>query len=851
VVLGALAAWSAVPAFAASAQLADVQFNSDFLMKPKGRSVDVSRFERGNPVQPGEYTVDLYVNGNWVGHDALRFVVREGAANAEPCLDKTLIERLGLDYTTLSDKGRGELAKAQAGECASLADLLDGASQTFDLADLRLDLSIAQASLLRNPQGYVSPEFWDEGVNSATLGYNLNSFHVSGAGASGTQTYLGLNGGVNIGSWHFRQNSALTWQSNGPRTYQNIATYLQHDLPSLRSQLTLGDAFTDGAVFDSIGIRGVELASDDRMLPDSLRGYAPLIRGVAMTNARVSVTQNGNRLYETTVAPGAFEINDLYATGYGGNLLVTVTEADGSQHSFSVPYASVAQLLRPGITRFNVAAGQLRDAQVSERDNLVQATVQRGFNNVITGYAGTIVAQGYLAGLLGAAVNTPLGAVALDVTEARASIRGVTNTTGQSVRISYSKLLPATDTNFTVAAYRYSSSGFWALRDAMLARSVVAAGQDPSAVDRQRNQVQLTMNQSFGNGWGNAYVVGSTLDYWNRGGTTTQFQIGYNNVLRALDTSFSYNVSLSRQRDALSGQMNNQFFASVSIPLGTGQHAPTLSTSFTHNSASGSSAQAMLNGAAGVDNEFTYGVTANHAPGSSAGGVNGQYRSPYATLAASASGGSGFSQMSAGVSGAIVAHPGGVTFANDLGDTIGVVDAQDAKGARITNSSGVRVDRFGYAVIPYLTPYSLNTVEIDPKGIPLDVEFKSTSQQVAPRANSVVMIHFGTVSGRAAVIGARLPNGAPLPFGASVYDAKGASVGAIGQNSRIFVRGVADEGALTVKWGDAADEQCAFGYQLPPKGEDRGAYAHIDAVCGSTSEVAKQAAASSAEGATQ
>ncbi|MFM0272675.1 fimbrial biogenesis outer membrane usher protein [Paraburkholderia aspalathi] len=851
VMLGALAAWGATPAFADSTMLADVQFNSEFLMKPKGQSVDVSRFERGNPVQPGEYTVDLYVNGNWVGHDTLRFVARDGAGNAVPCFSKALIERLGLDFSTLSDKGRSELAKAQAGECANVAHLVDGASQSFDLSDLRLDLSIPQAALLRNPQGYVSPEFWDEGVTSATLGYNLNSFRVTGSGSAGlsnTQTYLGLNSGVNVGSWHFRQNSALTWQSNGPRTYQNIATYVQHDLPSIRSQLTLGDAFTDGAVFDSIGIRGVELASDDRMLPDSLRGYAPLIRGVAMTNARVSVTQNGNKLYETTVAPGAFEINDLYATGYGGNLLVTVTEADGSQHSFSVPYASVAQLLRPGITRFNVAAGQLRDAQVNQHDNLLQGTVQHGFNNVITGYAGTIVADGYLAGLLGAAVNTPLGAVALDVTEARANIRGVTNTTGQSVRISYSKLVPATNTNFTVAAYRYSSSGFWALRDAMLARSAVAAGQDPSSVDRQRNQVQLTMNQSFGNGWGNAYVVGSTLDYWNRSGTTTQFQIGYNNVLRALGTNFSYNVSLSRQRDGLTGQMNNQIFASVSIPLGNGQHAPTLSTSFTHNSQSGSSEQAMLNGSAGVDNEFTYGVTANHAPGSSAGGVNGQYRSPYATLAASASGGSGYSQVSAGVTGAIVAHPGGVTFANDLGDTIGVVEAKDAKGARITNSSGVRVDNFGYAVIPYLTPYSLNTVEIDPKGIPLDVEFKSTSQQVAPRANSVVMIHFGTVTGRAAVISARLPNGAPLPFGATVYDAKGQGVGAIGQNSRIFVRGVADEGALTVKWGDAADEQCAFGYHLPPKGEDRGAYAHIDAVCGAAAGMTNQAAAGSSAG---
>ncbi len=854
VMLGALAAWSTTPAFADTTTLADVQFNGDFLMKPKGESVDVSRFERGNPVPPGEYTVDLYVNGNWVGHDTLRFVAREGATSAAPCFDKPLIERLGLDFSALSDKGRGELAKAQAGQCASVAALVDGASQSFDLSDLRLDLSIPQAALLRNPQGYVSPEFWDEGVTSATLGYNLNSFRVTGSGsvAANTQTYLGLNGGVNIGSWHFRQNSALTWQSNGPRTYQNIATYVQHDLPSIRSQLTIGDAFTDGAVFDSIGIRGVELASDDRMLPDSLRGYAPLIRGVAMTNARVSVTQNGNKLYETTVAPGPFEINDLYATGYGGNLLVTVTEADGSQHSFSVPYASVAQLLRPGITRFNVAVGQLRDAQIGQHDNLLQGTVQHGFNNVITGYAGTIVADGYLAGLLGAAVNTPLGAVAVDVTEARAQIRGATNTTGQSVRVSYSKLVPATNTNFTVAAYRYSSSGFWALRDAMLARSLVAAGQDPDAVDRQRNQIQLTMNQSFGNGWGNAYVVGTTLDYWNRGGTTTQFQVGYNNVLRALGTNFSYNVSLSRQRDGVTGQMNNQIFASVSIPLGTGQHAPTLSTSFTHNNQSGSSEQAMLNGSAGVDNEFTYGVTANHAPGASTGGVNGQYRSPYATLAGSASGGSGYSQVSAGVTGAIVAHPGGVTFANDLGDTIGVVEAKDAKGARITNSSGVRIDNFGYAVIPYLTPYSLNTVDIDPKGIPLDVEFKSTSQQVAPRANSVVMIHFGTVTGRAAVISAHLPNGAPLPFGATVFDAKGTSVGAIGQNSRLFVRGVTDDGALTVKWGDAADEQCGFGYHLPPKGEDRGAYAHIDAVCGAMAGVANEAgAASSAGGKTQ
>ncbi|WP_256702065.1 fimbria/pilus outer membrane usher protein [Burkholderia sp. SRS-W-2-2016] len=823
-----MASW--VPAAAhADATIAQVQFDDQFLMKPRNQNVDVSRFEHGNPVVPGEYTVDLYVNGNWVGHPAVNFRTPQGADSATPCFDKALVGRLGLNQTRLTDSARAVLAGG--GECMDLGEIVEGASVTFDMSDLRLDVSVPQASLTRNPQGYVSPEFWDEGVPSATLAYNFNSFRVTGSGYGSTQSYLGLNSGINIGSWHLRQNSAFTFQSHGPSSYQNIETYVQHDLPSISSQLTLGDAFTDGAVFDSIGIRGAQIGTDDRMRPDSQRGYAPVIRGVALTNARVTVSQNGNRLYETTVAPGAFEIDDLYATGYGGNLLVTVTEADGTQRSFTVPYASVVQLLRPGISRFNFAIGQIRDAELDRHPNILQGTFQYGINNLITGYAGVTAAEGYAAGLIGAAFNTPIGAVALDVTQANASIRGAGTTSGQSVRISYSKLLAATDTNFAVAAYRYSSSGFWGLRDAMLARDAVSRGQSANAIDRQRNQVQLTMNQGFGDGRGNAYVVGSTLSYWNRSGTTTQFQVGYNNILRALGTSFSYNLSLSRQRDTLSGQMNNQVFLSVSMPLGKSQHAPTLATSFAHDSNTGWSEQAMLTGTAGEDNNFSYGVTANHSPGSTVGGVNGQYRSPYATFLGSASTGSGYSQLSGGVSGAVVAHPGGITFANDLGDTVGVVEAKNGYGARVTNSTGVRIDPRGYAVIPYLMPYRMNLVDIDPKGLPLDVEFKSTTQQITPRANSVVMIHFDTVSGRAAVITARQPNGATLPFGANVLDSDGHDVGVIGQGSRIFVRGVADEGALTVKWGDSADQQCLLHYKLPPRDADKGMFAHAEAVC--------------------
>ncbi len=41
-------------------------------------------------------------------------------------------------------------------------------------------------------------------------------------------------------------------------------------------------------------------------------GYAPQIRGYAKTNAKVEVRQQGNLIYQTTVTPGSFEINDLF-----------------------------------------------------------------------------------------------------------------------------------------------------------------------------------------------------------------------------------------------------------------------------------------------------------------------------------------------------------------------------------------------------------------------------------------------------------------------------------------------------------------------------------------------------------
>ncbi|MNV14403.1 putative outer membrane usher protein ElfC precursor [compost metagenome] len=148
---------------------------------------------------------------------------------------------------------------------------------------------------------------------------------------------MGLVAGGNIGPWRLRHHGSLTTGSARGTHYQGTQTYVQRAIEPWGSQLVVGDAFTEGALFDSFGFRGVQLATDDRMVPESQRGYAPRITGIARGNAVVRVRQNGNLLRETTVAAGAFVIDDLYPTGYGGDLDVEVTEADGSVQVSKVP----------------------------------------------------------------------------------------------------------------------------------------------------------------------------------------------------------------------------------------------------------------------------------------------------------------------------------------------------------------------------------------------------------------------------------------------------------------------------------------------------------------------------------
>lgn len=816
----------------------EVEFNDQFLFNT-GSKVDVSRFSHGNPVLPGKYRTKINVNGKPKMTSDVEFK-DNGTPRATPCFTVLALKQMGINTESLE-----KTPDITDETCIAIEKAFSGATATFDPATQELDLTIPQLYVLKLPEGYVDPSLWDSGISAAMLSYDLNAWRSEGTGSTTDTAYAGLRYGLNMGPWRFRSRGNLNWDSDNGSHYASQDIYLQRDITPLKAQMLIGDSYTRGDAFDSVSLRGLRLYNDDRMLPNGLSNYAPVIRGVANSNARVSITQSGNKIYETSVPPGAFEISDLSTTGYGNDLLVTIEEADGSKRSFSVPYSSVSQMLRPGFARWDIGAGELHDQSIHDSPRLAYATLYYGLNNIFTGYTGLqYMDTGFYAGLAGLAMNTEVGAFAFDVTHSRADIDGLRTLSGQSYRLSYSKMLSATDTSLNVAAYRFSTEDYLSLRDAASLADRVkyqdrnlkpgsTSNDVYSTFKRMKNQVQINVSQPLAHNkvsYGSMYVNGSWQDYWDGSKSSASYTAGYSNSF----TYGSYSVSLQRSYDE-TGDKDDSIYINISLPFdalfGFGKR-PAGFSSVNMGLSSDFGGNASLNTTASgnsQDSRFSYSVTTSTNRGDDSTinqiGGYGSYNSPHGPLSLSASvTDNNQQQYSASYSGGILLHSGGLTFApGSISDTdsLALVKASGAKGARLNNGDG-EIGDSGYAIMPYLSAYRENRVGLDTSTLKADVEVKSTSSIAIPRSGSIVLVNFETDEGRSAVIELQRSDKGFIPLGADVLNDKGESVGSVGQAGQAYVRGVDEKGTLTVVWGSGKESRCHVSYQILPGAQKAG-----------------------------
>lgn len=793
-----------------------VKFNTAFI-QGTDQPVDLESFLQGNSVVPGTYRIDIFVNRALSGRRDISFMANPVSGAIEPCLSLEMLAQFGMDISGLNR------ANGTVDACFDLAAKVEFAHVEYQPARLRLNISIPQARMLRSTRGYVSPELWDEGGTAAFVNYSFSGARRTRASQTQDQYHLGLRNGLNLGAWRLRNESSLSYGARQPYRFRSNRTFVQRDVTALKSQLTLGETFTESQVFDSVRFIGAMLASDEGMLPDSERVYAPIIRGIAETHSTVEVRQNGFMLYSGSVPAGPFEISDIYPSGSNGDLEITVIEADGRRRMFVQAYASLPIMVPNGASRYSLAAGHYDSHNESTASPaFTSATLVHGLTDRLTVAGGAQIAEDFQAGNIGAGINTGLGAVSLDLTHS-VSQQQHRSYSGQSLRVRYANTLNLTNTTLALAGYRHFTDQYRTFDEHVEELHPLRG----TAAGRAKDRIEFNLTQSLAGQSASLSLTGSEQRYWASAAKSQQFYLSWSAAWGSLSYGISLEHNRTFQRDGQS-QADNRIALTLSLPLGDSPSSSRVFFNAVRDSTGDANMQGGINGQVFDDRDTFYALQAGNDRRSGASGfgkVN--TTTPFGRFDAGYGQGRDYHTFNVGGSGSLVAHAGGVNFGQPLGETFALIQVKSVAGARLRNHSNVETAGNGYAILPYTQPYRANWVSLDTRQLGADIELESALTQVIPRRGSVPVVAFKAQVGRRVQFELVRNDGNGLPMGAVVEDRHGKPLAAIDPASRALVLSEEESGELVVKW---SDQQCRAQFDLPPR-EPQRTYDRIKVVC--------------------
>ena len=782
----------------------DVEFNTDVLDAADRDNIDLTRFATDNYVPPGEYLLDIKINGQAVGQQKVRYLSSKDEKHTQACINGEILARLAL---------KEEAQQKVAQPFADCYDLLSLPGATLSNYAGVLDITIPQAWMKYNDPNWTPPERWDQGIGGFLLDYSLTGQYTRQLDMH--KDYSTLSGygqtGFNLGGWRVRGEYQTSYYSATHQfDFDMNQFYAYRPLP----MMTAGEIYLDSQVFDTVRFTGLNLASDERQLPPNLQGYAPEIRGLAKTNAKVTVKQSGRIIYETTVPAGPFNIQDLRSS-VRGTLDVQVEEQDGSISTFQVNTANIPYLTRPGYVRYNVAIGApSRYSHKIQGPGFASGDFSWGITNAWSLYGG-LQSAGAEYTAVSAGIGRDLsvfGALSLDATESYSQQSNQKRLKGTSFKLSYAKTFDEYNSSITFAGYRFSQEDFRSFSQYLNERY---EGYD--SLGREKEVYTITGNKTF---WadepGKATTVFLTYthqNYWNR---SSQDRYGI-----SLGRSFNVGnirgitTNISAYRSDYEGRKDDSIALSLSIPVGdskwsgldvqtnNGKTSPMLSytDSSDYNNLWRLRAGASQSGYANVDGYY-------------------QRRSQYAEINSNASyQQDNYLSLSSTLRGGFTATRHGAALHNSGAtlNTARVMVNTNGIGDVPLNDGKSRTNNFGIAVIPDIVSYNSFDTRVDVDAMSESIEPAKAISTATLTEGAIGYQTFGMAKGEKMMGIIRLADGTYPPFGAEVINDDGVSVSMIMEGGQGWLAGVNPQELLSVVWG--GKKQCQIA--IPPTIERR------------------------------
>ena len=563
------------------------------------------------------------------------------------------------------------------------------------------------------------------------------------------------------------------------------------DFPERLATLRVGDSISGaGAWGRSARFGGIQFGTNFATQPTLVT--TPLLHaaGEAIVPSTVDVFVNGRQVASEQVQPGPFTIDRLPPITGAGQMQVVVTDALGRQQVITQPYYSGRTLLRQGLNEYSFEAGSIREdyglRSNAYGDLILAGTFRRGFTSAFTGELHA-EAQAGGASAIGADAAFQVG---------NFGIVSVTSAAGGDEDVGF-----LGGVGFERNGHRFSVF----LRAAYTTESFAQLGTD-SLEDKPKLR-------SFGGAGVNLDRYGSLqLSYGEQSNWTTpsnrtialshSVQVGgygYLNFIASHSTSDdsatdlflswtlplgdrrTASVALSQSPDAIDGE-DFEAVATFqqSLPMGSG-------TGYFVSLSSNEDAQLdyAVQGRAGL-----VGVQYARNNGMDGWRVNG--------------------------SGALALTSAGVMPSRRLDQSFAVVEVADFPNMTVfvENQPIGRTDKKGRVLLDSLRAYEDNGVSVDPRELPMDATLSTAAMTVTPAYRSGPVIRFPVERSSAATFRLVLPDGTPVPAGASVTT-RSEQV-PVAMNGFVYLTSAAGRQDAVAEW---QGHRCAFRFERPDDGD--------------------------------
>jgi outer membrane usher protein len=768
-------------------------YNSSFLYLSDGehsKDVDINSVINNSGVAPGIYCIDIFVNNEAVEYNKnVEFKLFRDDVYAS--LSNHDLEQWGVNISLLGENRSNRIS-----------DIVNGATEKFDINKKRLYITIPQVYLKENSWFNTPPGAWNTGIPSLLTSYYYTAQKNNQGNKVSRSDFLLLKNTLNLAGWQARYDGSFIKNTERKNKWDLNYAYIQRDFNFWQGgSFSFGRNVLSSDLFEPFVFEGVQIHSEDKMLKPNLRNYGPVIKGVAYSNAVVSVKQFGSIIYQANVPPGIFELND-FSTPSSGEVQVEIKEENGNVREYNQTIASVPIFQRTGRIRYNFGLGKYYSPyKKSYGSEFITGSGVIGLP-LFTIYNGVLISDNYWSAVWGiGGLVDQVGAISFDVTNSFAHYEHDKRKNGYIFSTRYNKSLDDISINMVSKKHvnEYSTSFEEYQNNAKKNSSSYRIKKEDSVslmfdfTPVNRGQLTLSANRT---------------DYWKR--KTDYYLSGnYSMPLEYASIGIALNMLSSTSND-------KSVTLSLDVPLRniSSQYNGYISSKYVVNN-SNSGRQLSFNSSA-LDDTLNYNVNRYAYNNGNYFGVNAKYKTQFTELKGGYSHQGDSSRLTYGATGGLAIHQMGITLSKNLSsdNAYALVQTKNINNVSIKNKNNMSTDMFGFAVIPNLIPYQENSISIDVNSVANDIEFKRTNAKVVPSKGALVYLPFSTNTGRKALFTLYDKNKKAIPLGAIATIKKDGDIisGIVADQGQVYLTGLSEHGEINVVWNES--QSCIYKYSL-------------------------------------